>query len=223
MRAIPIDRFLETVELRRSEEPPETIPAADAAAWSRIVDEGRRARARADGGRWRIGQLASMVVRRYRSRALERFAAEIGETHATVRRLRWVATRYEPDARLRFARLSFSHFQAVAGRPDRLAWLARANREGWTVERLVRERRLAEARGGALRDTPRPDLERRLRPRLAAARRSLAELATLDARAIRACAEAWLPGELDEIERAVGQVRRRLRGAGAAGRRRATA
>src|SRR5437588_4143960 len=94
--------------------------------WGRLVAEGRQARGAADAGRWRIGHLASLVVKQYGSRSLQQFAEDIGETYATVRRYRWVFKSYDPSVRFRFQQLSFSHFQVVASLPDRVKWLDRA-------------------------------------------------------------------------------------------------
>ena len=109
--------------------------------WGRLVAEGRQARGAADAGRWRIGHLASLVAKQYGSRSLQQFADDIGETYSTVRRYRWVYTRYEPTLRFRFQQLSFSHFQAVAGLPDRATWLKRAESGCWSVDELVKESR----------------------------------------------------------------------------------
>src|SRR2546427_12820259 len=83
--------------------------------WGRLVAEGRAARGAADAGRWRIGHLASLVVKQYGAGSVQAFAEDIGESYSTVRRYRWVYKSYEPSARFRFQQLSFSHFQAVAG------------------------------------------------------------------------------------------------------------
>lgn len=206
MRAIPIDRFLESVEAGRAPGGTASLPLPLAADWARIVAEGRAARAQADGGFWRIGQLANLVERRYRSGALERFAREIGESHGTVRRLRWVVGRYEPGIRFRFPKLSFSHFQAVAGQPERTAWLARAEKSGWSVDRLGREVRAA---GGA-RPARRPKPEQ-FRPRLEAAARHLSDLAALDDRAIRSAADDWLTDALTALAREVSALQERVK------------
>ena len=127
MRAIPIDNFFEGFEGKRALAAEEAVNEASF-DWGRIVAEGRAARAAADGASWRIGHLALLVERRYASGALQKFAEAIGESYGTVRRYRWVAKAYDADIRLRHPGLSFSHFQAVAGLPDRLPWLQRASR-----------------------------------------------------------------------------------------------
>jgi hypothetical protein len=171
--------------------------------WGRLVAEGRAARAQADGGRWRIGHLADMVEHRYRSRAVQQFADDIGESYSTVRRYRWVVTRYEPGVRFRFPGLAFSHFQAVAGRPDRVAWLERAELGCWSVDRLVQESRGRTADATA---SPMP----RLRAALGGAVRSLSDVEALDDKALARAAREWLGETLDELEERVVSVRERL-------------
>src|SRR5438309_11221916 len=113
--------------------------------WGRLVAEGRQARGAADAGRWRIGHLASLVVKQYGSRSLQQFAEDIGETYATVRRYRWVFKSYDPSVRFRFQQLSFSHFQVVASLPDRVKWLERAESGCWSVDQLATESRPVDA------------------------------------------------------------------------------
>src|SRR5258706_15398482 len=171
MRAIGIDSFLEALESSRTPGALMGVPSPTAYDWSRLVAEGKAARAAADGGTWRIGQLALLVERKYRSRSLQRFATDIGEWYATVRRYRGVVARYDPGIRFRFPGLSFSHFQAVALPPDRVSWLGKAEKCLWSVDRLVRETRAASpASVGAA------EALRRMRPQVAGAARSLAKI-----------------------------------------------
>lgn len=201
MRAIPIDSFFEDLEEQGS-----SGSGSSAYDWRRIVSEGRAARTTADGGRWRIGQLALLVERRYASGALHRFAEEIGESYGSVRRYRWVAKAYDANARTRFASLSFSHFQAVAGVPGRLGWLERADRGGWSVDRLTRESRAAE---------PSPqraptDALGELRRSIAGMRRSIDPATLLDDEALAEAGKEWLAEELDELGDSVGRLRERI-------------
>jgi hypothetical protein len=207
VRAIPIDSFFEGLEGKRPVAPEEAVNEASF-DWGRIVAEGRAARAAADGGSWRIGHLALLVERRYASGALQRFAEAIGESYGTVRRYRWVAKAFDPDIRLRFPGLSFSHFQAVAGHPDRLTWLQRASRGSWSVDRLARE-----SRAGAPAPAKRPkarDLTR-LRSSIEGLRRSLPTAAALDDAAIAGEGKAWLVEALDDLLAEVERLRERVR------------
>jgi hypothetical protein len=172
--------------------------------WGRLVAEGRAARGAADAGRWRIGHLASLVVKQYGARSVQGFAEDIGESYSTVRRYRWVYKSYEPSIRFRFQQLSFSHFQAVAGLPDRVKWLEQAETGCWSVDRLTEESRSA---GG------RPS-KRTLRDRRARTIRDAdAELQCIaafgDAEIKRA--SGWLEPLLDELADSMELVRQRLR------------
>jgi hypothetical protein len=206
MRAIPIDSFFEDLEGKRVPAPAEAVNATSF-DWGRIVAEGRAARAAADGGRWRIGTLALLVESRYASGALQRFAEAIGESYGTVRRYRWVTKAYDADVRLRLPSLSFSHFQAVAGHPERLTWLQRASRGNWSVDRLTRESRATSpakpARSAAQLD--------RLRSSIGGLRRSLPSAAKLNDAAIAAAGKDWLVEALEDLSRDLEALRERVR------------
>lgn len=183
---------------------PERIPSDKTYDWNRLVTEGRAARKAADGGRWRIGQLASLVERRYRSGALARFAEEIGETLGSVRRFRWVAETYGPNARLRFQDLSFSHFQAVAALPDRVQWLTKAQRRRWSVDTLT-----LESRKGNSAST---SSEAMVRKPIEAAIRRLARLTEeLEDASLAPATRRELTKAVDELAAQVEALRTRLR------------
>jgi hypothetical protein len=201
MRVMPIDDFLSQSEQGDAAGLPET----HAYDWARMVREGRTARQAADGGAWRIGQLAALVERRYRSGALKRFAEEIGESAGTVRRYRWVAAAYDERARARFADLSFSHFQAVAGLPQRLTWLERAQRGRWSVDRLVRTVR-ADTRPGTAQHL-------RMRAPVDAAAKRIGALADADDRVLARAARAGLAEAVEELAAQLERLRARLRAA----------
>ena len=169
--------------------------------WGRLVAEGRQARGAADAGRWRIGHLASLVAKQYGSGSLQQFSDDIGETYSTVRRYRWVYKAYDPSVRFRFQQLSFSHFQVVAGLPDRVKWLERAESGCWSVDQLG-----TESRGGAISATARARQGARLRD----AREELQRYADLDDREF-AKASKWLEPLLDELTESISTVRSRLR------------
>jgi hypothetical protein len=207
VRATPIDSFFEDLEGRRAVSPDEAVNETSF-DWGRIVAEGLAARAAADGGSWRIGHLALLVERRYASGALQRFAAAIGESYGTVRRYRWVAKAYDPDVRLRLPTLSFSHFQAVAGLPDRLTWLQRAARGSWSVDRLTRESRGVEPAKAKRVQTP--QLER-IRSSIDELRRSLAAATRVGYAALAAAGKEGLGEALDALSRDLEQLGERVR------------
>ena len=175
--------------------------------WGRLVAEGRAARSGADAGRWRIGHLASLVAKQYGARSLQNFADDIGESYSTVRRYRWVATRYEPTVRFRFQQLSFSHFQAVAGLPDREKWLTRAENGCWSVDELVRQSRPAAERGSSSSSTvAAPDA----RSVLTDARKQLRRIRSLgDAQLAKE--SKWLEPALDDLTAELDRLRNRMR------------
>ena len=207
MRAIPIDNFFEDLEGKRAAA---TDGAVNEASfdWGRIVAEGRAARAAADGGRWRIGHLALLIERRYASGAVQRFAEAIGESYGTVRRYRWVAKAYDPDIRLRLPGLSFSHFQAVAGLPDRLTWLQRAARGSWSVDRLTRESRTTKPAKSSRRS---PQTLDRIRSTIGELRRSIPSTSELEDAAIAEAGKTWLAEALDDLSREIEELRERVR------------
>jgi hypothetical protein len=170
--------------------------------WGRLVAEGRQARGAADAGRWRIGHLAGLVAKQYGSRSLQQFAEDIGETYSTVRRYRWVYRAYDPSIRFRFQQLSFSHFQVVAGLPDRVKWLGRAESGCWSVDQLAMESRGVAAIPA--RSTPRRG--KSIRDAEAELRR-LAEFDDTDI----AKASRWLEPLLDELTESIDAIRSRLR------------
>ena len=208
MRAIPIDNFFEGIEGKRALAPEEAVNDTSF-DWSRIVAEGRAARTAADGGNWRIGHLALLVERRYASGALQKFAEAIGESYGTVRRYRWVAKSYDVDIRLRHPNLSFSHFQSVAGLPDRLSWLQRASRGSWSVDRLTRESRNGAAAAKPARARTR-DLGA-LRTSIQGLRRSIASAASADDMSLAGEGKEWLIGALDDLAAEVEKLRDRVR------------
>jgi hypothetical protein len=170
--------------------------------WGRLVAEGRQARGAADAGRWRIGHLARLVVKQYGARSVQQFAEDIGETYATVRRYRWVYKSYDPSVRFRYQQLSFSHFQAVAGLPDRAKWLARAEHGCWSVDQLTSESRGIATSASGPRDRQDAAIRR--------AGDELRRVADLDDAAI-AKASRWLDPLLDDLTDSIQLVRRRLR------------
>lgn len=208
MRATPIDNFFEDLEGKRALLEEESVNETSF-DWARIVAEGRAARAAADGGSWRIGHLALLVEKRYASGALQKFAEAIGESYGTVRRYRWVAKAYDVDIRLRHPSLSFSHFQSVAGLPDRLSWLQRASRGSWSVDRLTRESRTGEVSAKPARSHAR-DLGA-LRTSIRGLRRSMSSVASLDDAAIAGEAKDWLIDALDDLAAEVEKLRDRVR------------
>ena len=119
---------------------------------------------------------------KYGTLALERYAEAIEVAFNTLRDFRQVADRYEFDDRS--SNLSWTHHQVVAGREDRLEWLARAETEGWSVGEL----RLRTRGGPAAQASENPEVP----IDLADAARRWSELATLPADEAAVC--RWAVG-----------------------------
>lgn len=194
MRVMQIDDFLELTESSGSD--------ARVYDWARLIKEGRAARKAADGGAWRIGDLAALVEHRYASGALKRFAGEIGESLGSVRRFRWVAGAYDESARQRFS-LSFSHFQAVASFDDRTTWLERAQRGGWSVDRLTTTAR------GATASPPAPHVA--YKASVEAVAKKVSSLNEADDRLLAKAVRAGLADAVEELADQVERLRARLR------------
>ena len=193
MRVMQIDDFLELTEGSGSD--------ARSYDWARLVKEGRAARKAADGGAWRIGDLAALVEHRYASGALKRFAEEIGESLGSVRRFRWVAGAYDESQRQRFS-LSFSHFQAVASFSDRTTWLERAQRGAWSVDRLA-----TTARGA--NSTPQPP-HIAYKSSVEAVAKKVSSLNEADDRLLAKAVRAGLADVVEELAEQVERLRARL-------------
>jgi hypothetical protein len=197
MRVMPIDDFLEL-----NEDSGNSASSDRTYDWAKLIREGRAARLAADGGAWRIGALAAMVERRYASGALKRFADEIGESLASVRRFRWVAGIYDERTRARFTGLSFSHFQAVAALPDRLTWLERAQRGRWSVDRLATTARASSK-------TPVAKHVAMSAP-IASATKRIVALNKVDERTLARAARAGLADAVEELMTELERLRARL-------------
>lgn len=112
-------------------------------AWDDLVRDGRQARNERDGAQWKLGDLALQACPldepdRYGKNSLARYAEEIEVNFATLSEYRRVANAYEHRARAR--NLTWSHHLAVATWKDRIDWLAKAETEGWTAQKLSDER-----------------------------------------------------------------------------------
>lgn len=106
--------------------------------WKKLVNEGIEARQRQDGAQWDLGDLALKVEKRYGKDTLGKYADEIGVDENTLEWYRYVSSKYQKLDRSNFS-LSWTHFKVVASREDRLDWLKKAEKEGWSVRRLEEE------------------------------------------------------------------------------------
>jgi len=110
--------------------------------WEDLVLAGLDAVHRFDGIQWELGDLALQVETHHGEHSLERYAKQIGVEYRTLDDYRRVAKAFGfPD---RSGNLSWTHHQRVAARPDRLEWLARATKHGWSTSKFQDEVRLAD-------------------------------------------------------------------------------
>lgn len=109
--------------------------------WESLISEGQAAAKAKDRSKWRLGDCAVKVVKRYKENALGKFAAEIGEETATMRGYERVAAFYEKSARVQYSdAISWSHFRlAIRAGENALAFLAECDANGWSVATANRE------------------------------------------------------------------------------------
>jgi hypothetical protein len=100
--------------------------------WQRI---GRQIFAISDASAWWLGDWLVYGQNRYPER-YQRALEETGLDYQTLRNYAWVARKFEPSTR--YEGLSIQHHVEVAALPakDRDAWLDRAERFGWSRNKL---------------------------------------------------------------------------------------
>ncbi len=115
---------------------PVGVAEASSRPWEDVVLDGCAAARQEDGGKWRLGDLASEVARSsvYGERRLEKFADAIKRPYATVRDYRRVAEAFTSVERSTL--LSWDHHRIVAARVDRLNWIKKVEAHGWTTDEL---------------------------------------------------------------------------------------
>lgn len=99
----------------------------------------------ADSSAWCLGDWMVYGTTHYANRYLHAIE-KAGLEYQTLRNYAWVARRFQPERRR--ATLSFQHHTEVASLPesDQEMWLDRAEREGWSRNKLRRS--IQEARAG---------------------------------------------------------------------------
>lgn len=109
--------------------------------WQRI---GRQIFAISDASAWWLGDWLVYGQNRYPER-YQRALEETGLDYQTLRNYAWVARKFEPSTR--YEGLSIQHHVEVAALPpdDRNAWLSRAERFGWSRNKLRQHLRASRA------------------------------------------------------------------------------
>lgn len=89
---------------------------------------------------WWWGDLANAREKTYGS--LKKLAEKYGKSYGAIRECQRVAGAYKLS--MRIDSLSFNHHQIAVALPDRLKWLAKANKEGWSTAELAKQIRLSK-------------------------------------------------------------------------------
>jgi hypothetical protein len=69
--------------------------------------------------------------------SLKEFSEHVSDSYQTLKKYRWMASRY--DQVLRRTDLFYSHHELVAARDDREEWLKKAAEQHWSVRQMERE------------------------------------------------------------------------------------
>jgi hypothetical protein len=95
---------------------------------------------------WTRGDIAQGLKPVYGERTLEKFAETVGVEYHQLRNYKAVSQAYQPAVRT--AKLSWTHHERIAARPDRLEWLERAAEANpkWSVKKMLEEIAAADSR-----------------------------------------------------------------------------
>jgi len=104
--------------------------------WEVLVSKGMELREQKDANQFQIGDLANTVTTTYGDDTIGKYAYAIGVEKKTLMKYRTVASKFEPEIRQKYKKLSFSHFNEVAALEKPEAWLEKADNEEWSVETL---------------------------------------------------------------------------------------
>lgn len=106
-----------------------------------LCEKGRLAAGTMDTGRWIVGDLACLVVSRYKEHNLDDFAREINVQKASVYQYRQVCAFYEPSTRVEFletnSRITYTHMRiamALKSLDRAYDFLQEASANGYTTD-----------------------------------------------------------------------------------------
>jgi hypothetical protein len=106
-------------------------------SWEEYLSEGMIARENSDTGKWTLGDLAGGITTDYGEDSIGKYAYAISVEKKTLMGYRTVASKFAPEIRERYRKLSFSHFKAVASLEKPEAWLEKADTEELSVESMT--------------------------------------------------------------------------------------
>jgi len=107
-------------------------------SWEEYVSSGQIAREAKDDSNWLLGDLALGISKDYGEDSIGKYAYAISVPKKALMNNRTIAKRFPQDLRIKYKKLSWSHFEAVSPlkiqRPE--AWLEKADDEELSVENL---------------------------------------------------------------------------------------
>ena len=110
-------------------------------SWEEYIVQGQEAREAKDDSNWQLGDLALGIEKDYGDDSIGKFAYAISVPKKSLMNNRTVAKRFSIDTRMKYKKLSWSHFEAVSAskivRPE--AWLEKADNEELSVENLRKQ------------------------------------------------------------------------------------
>lgn len=113
------------------------IREAKVESWDDHVEAWHALGRKAEDAAWGRAAVAASLRHRYGEKAIEKFAAEVGQSRTNVFRLAQIHIAYVEKSRRR-DNLSFAHHIEALTAPDPGAALEQAEREGWSVRDLRR-------------------------------------------------------------------------------------
>lgn len=117
----------------------ESIPAKTKHSWEEYITLGMQARETKDSSQWKLGDLASEMITDYGEDTIGKFGYAIGVEKKTLLNYRTIASRFDPNIRSKYRKLSFSHFATLVTTDKPEAWLEKADDEDWSVETLRKQ------------------------------------------------------------------------------------
>jgi len=107
-------------------------------SWEEYLVAGMSAREAKDDSNWLLGDLALGVSKDYGEDSIGKYAYGISVSKKALMNNRTIAKRFPQEVRIKYKKLSWSHFEAVSPlkieRPE--AWLEKADDEELSVESL---------------------------------------------------------------------------------------
>jgi hypothetical protein len=111
---------------------------AEIKTWEEYLVLGQEAREAKDDSNWLLGDLALGISKDYGEDSIGKYAYAISVPKKSLMNNRTIAKRFPQDIRIKYKKLSWSHFEAVSAvkiqRPE--AWLEKADNEELSVEAL---------------------------------------------------------------------------------------